>query len=151
MATRDIFERFFDHYRNKRNAAMPIQPKADPHLNTIFVVEDDADLGFVLSEFLKEEVPCRVVHTDDGFEALKLVRSIIPHLFLLDYNLPGMNGLELVDHLRAIPSTERAPIILMSAHMPHNAVNERRLSSIDKPFDFNDLLRLIREQLPVSD
>ena len=89
MATRDIFESFFDHDRNKRNAAMPIQAKAGPPLTTIFVVEDDADLSFVLSEYLKEEVPCRVVLSPDGFEALKLVRSIIPDLFLLDYNLPA--------------------------------------------------------------
>jgi hypothetical protein len=72
-------------------------------LATIFVVEDDADLGLALRQFLEEEVPCRVVLSPDGFAALKLVRSIIPHLFLLDYNLPGMNGLELVDHLRATP------------------------------------------------
>jgi CheY-like chemotaxis protein len=76
----------------------------EPSRATIFVVEDDEDLGLVLRQFLEEEVPCHVVHTPDGFEALKLVRSITPHLFLLDYNLPGMDGLELVDQLRATPN-----------------------------------------------
>jgi len=40
----------------------------------------------------------------------------------LDYNLPGMNGLELVDHLRATPNGEHTPIILMSARMPREGV-----------------------------
>jgi CheY-like chemotaxis protein len=95
-------------------------------LATIFVVEDDADLGLALWQFLEEEVPCRVVLSPDGFAALKLVRSIIPHLFLLDYNLPGMNGLELVDHLRATPNGEHTPIILMSARIPREGVWERQ-------------------------
>lgn len=117
---------------------------------TIFIVEDDVDLCLVLHQFLEEEVPCHVVHTGDGFTALKLVRSITPHLFLLDYNLPGMTGLELVDHLRATPNGEETPIILMSARMPHEGIAERGLSALHKPFDLDALLRLVREQLPTS-
>jgi DNA-binding response OmpR family regulator len=117
-------------------------------LATIFVVEDDADLGFTLLRFLEEEVPCRIVLSPDGFEALKLVRSLTPQLFLLDYHLPSMNGLELVDQLRATPSLQDVPIILMSARMPREGVNERHLHAIHKPFDFNDLLCLVRELLP---
>jgi len=77
-----------------------------PSFATILVVEDDPDPGLVLLRFLEEEVPCRVVLSPDGFQALKLVRSITPQLFLLDYNLPSMDGLELVDTLRAILSLE---------------------------------------------
>jgi CheY-like chemotaxis protein len=117
-------------------------------LATIFVVEDDADLGLALRQFLEEEVPCRVVLSPDGFAALKLVRSIIPHIFLLDYNLPGINGLELVDHLRATPNGEHTPIILMSARMPREGIWERLLRVLPKAFRFKALLRLVREQLP---
>ena len=51
------------------------QSEADdssPSLTTIFVVEDDADLGLLLLRFLEEEVPCRVVLATDGLEVLKL-------------------------------------------------------------------------------
>lgn len=130
------------------------QSEADdssPSLTTIFVVEDNADLGLVLLRFLEEEVPCRVVLATNGFEVLKLVRSIAPHLFLVDYNLPSMNGLELVDHLRAIPTLKQTPIVLMSARMPRDGVKQRRLPAIHKPFDLNHLLQVVREQLPASD
>ena len=124
---------------------------SDPSLVTIFIVEDDEDLGLVLRQFLEEEVPCHVVLSLDSFEALKLVRSITPHLLLLDYNLPGMDGLELVDHLQATPNVEDTPIILMSAQMPQEGVDKRRVAAIHKPFDLNDLLHLVREQLPFAD
>jgi CheY-like chemotaxis protein len=124
---------------------------SSPPLTTIFVVEDDADLSFVLLRFLEEEVPCRVVLATNGFEALKLVRSITPQLFLLDYHLPSMTGLELVDHLRTIPTLEQTPIILMSARMPRDGVKQRQLQAIRKPFDLNELMQLLREQLPASD
>jgi DNA-binding response OmpR family regulator len=113
-------------------------------LATIFVVEDDADLGLVLLRFLEEEVPCRVVLSPNGFEAMKLVRSITPQLFLLDYHLPGINGLELVDSLRAIPGLEQSPMILMSARMPPDGLEQRQLLAIHKPFDFNTLIRMVR-------
>jgi CheY-like chemotaxis protein len=122
-----------------------------PSFATILVVEDDPDPGLVLLRFLEEEVPCRVVLSPDGFQALKLVRSITPQLFLLDYNLPSMDGLELVDTLRAILSLEQTPIILMSAHMPREGVKQRQLQAIHKPFDFNALIQLVREQLPFAD
>jgi CheY-like chemotaxis protein len=122
--------------------------ESSPGLITIFVVEDDADLSFMLLRFLEEEVPCRVVLTTDDVEALQLVRSITPQLFLLDYHLPRMTGLQLAGRLRAIPPLEHTPIILMSARMPRNEINERQLQAIHKPFDFDDLLRLVRDQLP---
>ena len=62
-----------------------------------------------------------------------------------------MNGLELVDHLRATPHAEDTPIILMSARMPREGVAERGLSALPKPFHLDALLRLVREQLAVSD
>lgn len=54
-------------------------------LATLFVVEDDTDLGVVLQQFLEQAVPCRVVLSPDGLTALKLARSLLPHLCLLDY------------------------------------------------------------------
>jgi CheY-like chemotaxis protein len=83
--------------------------------------------------------------------ALKLMRSITPHRFLLDYHLPSMTGFELVDHLRTIPTLEQTPIFLMSARMPRDGVKQRQLQAIRKPFDLNELLQLVREQLPASD
>lgn len=55
--------------------------------------------------------------------------------------------MELVDSLRVIPSLEQTPIILMSTYIPRDGVNERQLQAIHKPFDLNDLMQVVREQL----
>ena len=62
-----------------------------------------------------------------------------------------MTGFELVDQLRAIPTLEQTPIILMNARMPRDGVKQRQLQAIRKPFDLNELMQLIREQLLASD
>jgi len=58
------------------------------------------DIGETLTVFLQDTTAYQVVHVLDGFAALKVVRTLIPHLILLDYLLPGMDGLECLDRLR---------------------------------------------------
>ena len=43
--------------------------------------------------------PYQVLHVSDGFAALKMVRTLISQLILLDYLLPDMDGLECLDRL----------------------------------------------------
>lgn len=62
-----------------------------------------------------------------------------------------MTGLELVDCLRSIPGLEQSPLMLMSARLPPSGVEARGLSAIHKPFHFDALIRLLREQLPAAD
>src|SRR5579872_5026202 len=82
---------------------------------TVLVVEDDADIGEVLTQMFEMETPFQMILVPDGFQALKVVRTIIPQFILLDYWLPGMDGLECALQLRAIKSLEQVPILLMSA------------------------------------
>ena len=82
---------------------------------TVLVVEDDADIGEVLTQMFEMETPFQMILVPDGFQALKVVRTIIPQFILLDYWLPGMDGLECALQLRAIKSLEHVPILLMSA------------------------------------
>jgi DNA-binding response OmpR family regulator len=56
------------------------------------VVEDDKDIGEFFIEALKQETPYQVVLATDGFHALKMVRSLKPNLFVLDYLLPSKNA-----------------------------------------------------------
>ena len=51
-----------------------------------------------LVQALSEETPYLVAAVPHGFQALEVVKVIKPHLFLLDYLLPGMNGLECHSH-----------------------------------------------------
>lgn len=119
----------------KRNATHP---------PTILIVEDDLDIGFILAQVFKEEIQAHVLLATDGFQALKMLRAIHPTLCVFDYRLPGMDGLELVDQLRAIERSEQIPIVFMSAHLPKQAVEERGLVGVEKPFDLYHLADMVK-------
>ena len=83
----------------------------------------------------------------DGFAALKMVRTLLPHLVLLNDRLPGMDGLECLDLLRASKGMQQTPVILMSAAPPQSVQARTDLILLEKPFEMESLLTLIRHLL----
>lgn len=114
---------------------------------TILVVEDDDNIGTFLVEALSQETPYRAVLVTDGLEALKAVRNIKPSLFITDYRLPSMDGIELYDRLHALQELANTPIIIMSAYLPEQEVQKRNLVSLSKPFELDDLLNAVNHLL----
>ena len=82
---------------------------------TILLVEDDSSIGSFLEEAIEQETPYRAIVASDGHAALKLVRHFTPCLFILDYGLPDMNGIELYDRLHINHALAPIPAILMTA------------------------------------
>jgi CheY-like chemotaxis protein len=83
----------------------------------------------------------------NGFAALRAVSDIKPNLFLLDYQLPRMNGIELYDQLHAQKGLEDVPAIMMSASLPKHAIGKRQIINIDKPIELEALLHAIQSLL----
>ena len=122
-----------------------------PHVKTIVVVEDDTSIGDLLVALLDEEEHFHTVHVTDGMKALKIVQSIKPDLFVLDYILPVMNGIELYDKIRAIPEISDVPALFMSANAPIDEIEKRHASYIKKPFDLDDLFKMVHTLLAEHD
>jgi CheY-like chemotaxis protein len=114
-------------------------------VQTIFIVEDDADIGEFLVEALKQETPYQALLATDGFQALKMVRSLKPDLFVLDYLLPSMNGLELYERLQAEEELKHIPTLFISANFPTGELEKHRVYFLRKPFELEELLQTIRE------
>lgn len=81
---------------------------------TVMVVDDD-DQILVLVEILLRRQGYSVLKAPSSHAALDLLRDQIPDLFLLDYMMPGMNGIELCQHLRTLPMTRNTPVVMLSA------------------------------------
>jgi len=130
---------------------MPLEviPPAAPSLrNTIIlIVEDDADIGHFLQQLIEEETPYNTVVIDDGLAALEKVSHIQPCLMLLDYRLPGINGLELYDRLRGQEDIQNVPAIMMSATLPTKELELRGIYQLRKPMDVGGVLRMITHAL----
>ena len=114
---------------------------------TILVVEDDASIGSLLVEVLMQETPYEAMLVNDGMQALKLARSIKPCLFITDYWLPQINGLELYDRLQATKDLADTPTIIMSAYLPEQEVKKRNLIGLNKPFELDEFLEIVTKLL----
>ncbi|GHO63389.1 hypothetical protein KSC_022810 [Ktedonobacter sp. SOSP1-52] len=123
------------------------QEEDPPPVKTILIIEDDPDIGEILVQSFKDEFPCQAILVGDGFAALKITRTLLPNVILLDYLLPGMDGLECVEALRATKGIEQTPILLMSANLPKRARERKDLIVVEKPFELDRLLRLVQELL----
>ena len=126
----------------------PAAEDSDQQVQLIFVVEDDAEIGEVITTTIQEMTSYRAVLFTDGFQALKAVRTLTPHLFLLDYLLPGMNGIELYDKLQEAAEFQHIPALMMSASFPKGELEKRKIIPLHKPFDINEFLEKISELAP---
>jgi CheY-like chemotaxis protein len=117
------------------------------NVKTILVVEDDEAVGSFLVLLLLTDSPYQALLVTNGFQALKVVHGLKPSLFLLDYQLPGMDGIALYDRLHAITDLVDIPAIIISANLPTRALQERHLTGVAKPFDLDHLLHTIAQLL----
>jgi DNA-binding response OmpR family regulator len=118
------------------------------HIQTILLVEDDADIGEFIAQALNDETPYTILHVVDGAHALEAVASVKPDLFILDYQLPGMNGIELHDRLHERKELANIPTLIISANVPsRKEIQQRQITFLKKPFDLNDLFKSIEKLL----
>ncbi len=121
----------------------------EAHIQTILLVEDDEDIGEFITQALKDETPHAVLHVTDAAHALEAVNSIKPSLFILDFQIPGIDGFELHDRLHAIKDLETVPTLMISADAPsRKEMQQRHIVFLKKPFDLNELFDLIEKLLP---
>jgi DNA-binding response OmpR family regulator len=111
----------------------------------ILIVEDDIAIRDTLKVVIEEEMMYQVLLALDAETALDMLQAVAPDLFLLDYRLPGMNGVQLIWHIRAIKTHKQTPIILMSACLFWESVNGVRF--LRKPFDLDVFLQVVEECL----
>ena len=116
-------------------------------MKTILLVEDDAIISELLTQMIIQETPYQVFSVSDGLEALKLVKNMKPQLFILDYWLPFMQGIEVYDNLHGTEGLEEVPAIMLSVNAPVQEINKRHMTYIRKPFDITKLLDTINRLL----
>ena len=85
---------------------------------TVLLVDDDPDIVRLLTMTLRPE-GFRLLSATDGNEALEIARAERPDLLLLDWKIPGRNGLEVCRALRAEsdPNLRNVPVVLLTAQV----------------------------------
>ena len=115
--------------------------------SSILIVEDDENVGEFLQQTIDECTPYHTTFVHDGAGALERARQIQPCLLLLDYKLPGLNGLEIYDRLQSMEETRGVPTIMMSASLPDEELQRRGIYQLRKPMDIGNVIRMITHAL----
>ncbi len=106
----------------------------------VLVAEDDELTAALIAESLRD-AGHRVVLAGDGNEALRLARALGPELVILDLNLPGRRGLEVMRALQALPVRPR--VLVLTALARADVEREIRGAGADefmaKPFSPHEL------------
>ena len=111
---------------------------------SILVVDDDASVRGLLRAVLECEGH-EVRTAEDGFSALRAVTSARPDCVLLDVMMPGMDGHEVLERLRAFDGGASLPVIMLTAAADDAHAWRGWSGGVDlflgKPFDTDLLLR----------
>jgi two-component system chemotaxis response regulator CheY len=119
---------------------------------TILVVDDSTTILMSLKTTLT--MNGFVVETaNNGQVALdKLKSGIKPNLILTDVNMPVMDGLELIEKVRALPEFRSIPILALTTGSEASRRNEGKRQGatgwLIKPVAGDDLIKVIRKLLP---
>src|SRR5262247_1434585 len=117
---------------------------------TIMVVDDDNDI-LDLARLVLEGGGYRVIQACSGADALRTVAGVRPDLILLDINMPGMDGWQVLRLLKVDERTSTIPVALFSIK---SQVRDRvqglqggACAYVAKPFSYDELLGRVREIL----
>lgn len=127
------------------SAAAPVRSGAE-----ILVIDDDELIQKSVTDALREEG--YVVHVAaDAHDAMVLLKDLRPALILLDVDIPGLSGLELLHKLKASATTANVPVFMLSGHNRRDVVmeayQEGAVEFIAKPFRRELLLRKLEAAL----
>lgn len=81
---------------------------------SILIIDDEPDIRVLLKYNLEKE-GYKVEQAEDGIKGLELASAIIPDLILLDVMMPGMDGIETCEKLKAIPELKKCIVCFLTA------------------------------------
>ena len=120
--------------------------------NTILIVDDQEATLVLLTAVLRSAGYERIHVTREPHQALTLFEQVRPDLVLLDYHMPGIDGITVMEQLRRAASPEEfLPIVIMTGETSHEA--ERRAIAagatdfLNKPFGATEVLLRVRNLL----
>lgn len=123
----------------------------NPDSPLVLIADDEMQTVVMLTRILERE-GYRVCSAPDGRAALESAQHLRPDLILLDFQMPGMNGFEVLQRLRENPMTASIPTIIVTAkaRQPSDVAKGLNLGADDfvqKPFDPSELMARARSKI----
>lgn len=117
-----------------------------PRPRSVVIVDDDPHQHTLVGDYLRRR-GFNVVHCANGADALAAITATEPGLAIVDLNMPGMNGLELIARLRQTPQGRSLPILAATALVEAEQAQRCRAAGADahlpKPLSLTALAQRI--------
>src|SRR5438045_1151571 len=125
----------------------------DVKKKVVVIGEDDEPIATLLRDSINDEDGYQSVVVSDGALVIETVRQVHADLLILDIMMPGLNGFEVFDRVRADTDIREMPVLFVSAATSQfdGDFTKRDIKDvISKPFDLNDLLDRVRLLCPAD-
>jgi len=117
----------------------------------ILIVDDEESVRYSFRKLFREP-GCEIVEAANGLEALSVIKKELPDLVLMDIEMPGLNGLDAIQRIKA--NNPQLPVIIITAF----GTTERVIAAmkygayeyLEKPFDVDRLKEVISEALEMK-
>ena len=133
--------------------AAPFQASVAQRRFHVLVVDDQPDTLIMIVRALEED-RYTVTTATSGKEALRLIDEHIPDLVVLDYKMAGMDGLAVMQTLRARPETQALPVLMLTAMTDESSTragfDAGVTDYVTKPFSIPQLTARVRACLARS-
>ncbi|WP_454692234.1 response regulator [Achromobacter aloeverae] len=127
-------------------ASEAVEEASGGAVGDILVIDDDPIVRNLIVECL-QTLGYQVRQAADGESGLRLLEERPPDLLMVDFIMPGMNGAEVIERVRA--ERPELPIILATGYVDAQVSDEllQRELILQKPFDIDDLAAMVRQAL----
>jgi DNA-binding response OmpR family regulator len=117
---------------------------------SVFVIDDQPMNSQMVADILMGSI-CDLKCFSDPHEGLREIMVAKPDLVLLDLDMPGLSGMEILQQLRHMRSTQHQQVIMFTAHSDPDTVKailDMKVSDyLIKPFKAGDLIRKLTQVL----
>ena len=122
----------------------------------ILLVEDnEGDILLTIEAFKDLKVKTNIAVAKDGTEAIEFLKcqgkftdNKLPHLILLDINMPKVNGIEVLDFIKKDDQLKKIPVVMLTTSSSESDIAECYEKSancfITKPVDFGEFLNVVQ-------
>lgn len=119
-------------------------------LRTVVIADDEPSMRLLVHATIESD-DYTVVEAVDGTQAWALIQEHKPSLVLLDVQMPGLSGLEVLQKIKEEPSLAATRVILLTAKAQESDIEAGLIAGADfyltKPFSPLDLLTRVEEAL----
>jgi CheY-like chemotaxis protein len=133
---------------------LPAVARTDRERTLLYVEDNPANME-LMQQIIERHPNIRLLTVGNGLAGIELARTALPDVILLDINLPGINGFEILKLLREDPLTAHIPALALSANAMESDIRKGReagfLRYLTKPIKVDEMMLALNAALEISE